>query len=200
MVGTREGEPRRAHEEEAPVANTSMAKQRKTTGPKLLGTVQSTTSSLSLLVGDAKVVAMWAGVGKGDVDDSDWERARRALEKRDASMIDIGKQLALALTLAVGHGTARIYQLVDHVAVVEAIADAADPSYLVWLASPPEKKTRSAAMLATPSKKLTVVSITDAGTTGISLPVATKVAVAIEPPATGTWGSGRRCFISSRSA
>jgi hypothetical protein len=177
-----------------------MAKQRKTTGPKLLGTVQSTTSSLSLLVGDAKVVAMWTGVGKGDVDDSDWERARRALEKRDASVIDIGKQLALALTLAVGHGTAKIYQLVDQVAVVEAIADATDPSYLVWLTSAPEKKTRSAAMLATPSKKLTVVSITDAGTTGISLPVATKVAIAIEPPATGTWGSGRRCFISSRSS
>jgi hypothetical protein len=174
-----------------------MAKQRKATGPKLLGTVKSTTSSLSLLVGDAKVVALWTGVGKGDVDDSDWERARQALEKRDASMIDVGKQLALALTLAVGHGSAQIYQLADRVIVVEAIAEATDPGYLAWLVSAPEKKTRSAAMLATPSKKLAIVPITDAGTAGVSLAVAAKVAIAIEPPAIGAWGSGRRLFVTA---
>ena len=112
-------------------------------------------------------------------------------------MIDIGKELALALTLGIGHGSAQIYQLADQVTVVEAIADAADPEFRAWLVSPAEKKTRSAAMLATPSKKLTVVSISELGTAGVSLAVASKVAIAIEPPATGTWGSGRRMFVRS---
>lgn len=170
-----------------------MPKQRKPTGPKLLGTIQSA----ALLVGDTRVVALWTGLGKRADSDSDCERARQALAKRDAAMIDVGKELALALALGVGHGSAQIYQLADHVTVVEAIADPTDASFLAWLASPAEKKTRSAAMLATPSKKLTVVSISEPGTTGVSLAVAGKVAIAIEPPATGSWGSGRRMFVRS---
>ena len=172
-----------------------MAKPRKGAGPKLLGTLQSSTSTLALLVGDAKVIAQWRGAGRGD-DDSDCERARRALVKRDAAMIDVGTQLALAVSLAVGHGTAHIYQLPERVIVVESAATTRDVAYLAWLASAPDKKTRSAAMLATPSKKLTLVPIAEVGAKGVSLTVATKVAVAVEPPASGSWGSGRRFFIT----
>ncbi|MEJ7601606.1 MAG: hypothetical protein WKG01_27130 [Kofleriaceae bacterium] len=161
-----------------------------------LATIASGDFALSLLIGDSKIVAGWRGAGD-DPDDSDLERARRALAKREAAMVDVGRELALALTLAVGHGSLHIYQLDDRTILVETLAgDLADPQYLAWVASAPEKKTRSAAMLAAPSGTLTIVALADDGKTGFSLVAPPKVAVAIEPPAAGAWGSGRRCFIT----
>ena len=171
----------------------------KSTKPARLGQVASINASLSLIIADQKVAKAWTGVGDGDdLDASDWERARTALEKKDYAMLDVGSESAVALSLRVGQGIADVFRVGERIVVVESIADdTEDELFLEYIASAPQKP-KSVANLAVPSKKLVLVPTTDAGDgeEAFVVDVPAKISITIEPPAQSSWGRARRFFVT----
>ncbi len=174
------------------------AKPKRAAKPARLGQVASINASLSLLIADQKVARGWGGVGDGELDDSDWERARQALANKDYAMVDVGAQSAVALSLGVGQGIADVFRVGERFVVVESIADdTEDELFLEYVASAPQKP-KSVANLAVPSKKLVLVPTTDSGDSdeGLALDVPAKIAISIEPRTQSSWGQARRFFVA----
>ena len=160
-----------------------------------VGQVASINASLSMIIADQKVAKQWSGVGD-DLDNSDWERARHALAKKDYAMVDVGEQSAVALSLGIGQGIAHVFKIGERIVVVESIADnTEDELFLEYVASAPQKP-RSIANLAVPSKKLVVVPTTDPGAEGLAIAVPAKISISIEPMTKSSWGEARRFFVT----
>jgi hypothetical protein len=150
-----------------------------------------------MVLGDAKVMGRWQGIGDDDSDDSDHQRACDALAARDFAMIDVGRDSAVVLTLAIGQGIVRVFRVGPRLVLVETLTSNKDELFLEFVASEPSR-TRSVANLAIPSGKLSIVPTTEPGNgdEALIVDVPSKVAITIEPESKGAWGVGRRCFVA----